>query len=160
MQSLDEIQSFDVEGVFKNNDVYPEGYSRDFLNDVDSHVTVIPIGQGFYLKFSGMLGFKMDGNVVSRNNISGQTKQAFRNIRDIILEVGRKYDVSVPENPLSCVIYTRADIVNFSENSKAVNDSYYEIKMGKVARTMAGVEQLPIGALVQITAEAYLAKNL
>lgn len=140
---LEKIKSIDVNGVFKAQLHY-------------AHVSVVSAGDGYFLELAGMVGFDQAGKLVS-GSAKGQTVKIFSNIELVIERVAREHGLNIPEaHALDFIVATRADVVNLSQNAREVNEGYIISQIPKVARTMVGVAELPLNALVEITARAYL----
>ncbi|MBI3032776.1 RidA family protein [Candidatus Woesearchaeota archaeon] len=59
----------------------------------------------------------------------------------------------MPERKIQYLITFKAEL------ALPESEGYIESGIPKTARTMVGVAELPLGALVEITARAYLLKN-
>ena len=140
------IRSYDIQGVFKAPLCY-------------SHVTVVPTVDGYFLELSGMIGFDEQGKLVDEN-AKFQALKALENIERIVTVVAETYEIEDfhGTTALNHIVATRADVVNLSQNSGLVNEAYVLSQMPKAARTMVGVQELSLNALVEITARAYFKK--
>ena len=124
-----------------------------------SHVTVVPTIDGYFLELSGMIGFDEQGKLVDEN-AKFQTLKALKNIERIVTVIAEAYEIEnfYRTTALNYIVATRADVVNLSQNSGLVNEAYDLSQIPKAARTIVGVQELPLNALVEITARAYLKK--
>ena len=136
-------ESFDVDGIFKA----PLHYA---------HVVAIDNGANRLLKLSGMIGFDKDGKITDKENVYAQAIQAIANIAKVIVGAASHYKINIKESEaLKLILYTRADVVELKNNAIAVNRAYENSGMPARSRTMVGAPELPLGALVEITAEAF-----
>ena len=158
------VQSFDVVGVFKK-ECFPY-----------KHAVAYDLCTGYLLKLSGMLGVDEKGElakdpndfmavaIAGRNDLYSQTVTALENIEKVIHAAIEHYFSSlfVPEGGLKYVVSTRVDVkfvVVDPTRFKSINDAYHSKGLSHASRTMVGVALLPLGAEVEITAEAFISKS-
>lgn len=144
------IESFNVEGIF----VAP-GFPY-------KHVTSVNTGNGYLLELSGMVGFNEKGIIPEPNNPFLQTKYALENIASIIsaalIHYGYNrflYGKIETLVSLEFITATRVDLKNIKDVSE-VNKAYKEAGIPYTARTAVESGKLPLDALVEITATAFI----
>lgn len=111
-----------------------------------------PYSQGVVLDslifVSGQVPIDPDSNSIVENDIAIQTRQAIKNIEQILVSAG---------SSLEKVLKTTIFIKNMKEFPR-VNDEYAKFFTGPTqpARSAVEVSALPKGALIEIEAIAYL----
>ncbi|MDP3734561.1 MAG: RidA family protein [Nanoarchaeota archaeon] len=146
------IESFNVEGIF---------VAAHFPY---KHATAIKIPNGNILELSGMLGFNEKGIIPEPNNPFLQTKYALQNIALVISAALVHYNHNRFLSgeietlvSLEFIISTRVDLKNIKDISE-VNKAYKEVGVPYAARTAIETGKLPLDALVEITATAFIPK--
>ena len=137
-------EAFDVEDVFKAPLHYRQVVAVQRHDSID-------------LYLSGVVGFR-DKPVIEGTGAFEQAMQTIDNIKSIIDQAAQYYGVKT-DNPLGFVVKTEAYVINSATNSKEVNRAYQESGMPKVGRAMIGAAELPLKALVEITATAVLPRS-